>query len=241
MGIGIVLLLWAVAGAILAGAAAVLSGSLTAFFTRRIRHRRAVIVAAAGFPFACLAWAGMVFVFQALVNEGLLHRDPGLGDTWHCPLPNGYALLMIDETDHGWVYNPKTQGWNDGVSEAEDSVAGVRKLQLAGHYILGGSDSRSWQFRETSGDYVDSYFLLDTRSGKRTNFTAYDQLYNAARELGIQPNLEPIETVYSRYRFTWFEVFSGALLCAPPLISGLLLLKWVLRLRRSRAPTPVTP
>lgn len=69
----------------------------------------------------------MVFGFQAIVNEIVLHRDPGLGDTWHCPLPNGYALLMIDVMDHGWVYNPKTQP-GDSVTEREDSVAGVRKV-----------------------------------------------------------------------------------------------------------------
>ncbi len=235
MGIGIVLLLWAVAGVILASVGALALGGLAAFFTRGVgQHRRIAILVVSLFPFACLAWAGVMFAFQAVINEGFLHRDPGLGDSWHCPLPNGYALLMIDETDHGWVFNPKTQGWNDGVSQAEDSVAGVRVLQLAGQYILGGSDSRSWEFRETNPNYIDSYFLLDTRSGKRTDFTAYDQLYSAARQLGIQPNLEPINTVYSRYRFTWFEVFAGALLCMPPLILGLLLLRWIARLRRSR-------
>jgi hypothetical protein len=235
MGIGMVLLLWAVVCVILAAVGALVLGGSTALFTRGVkRHRRTVILLAALLPFACMGWAGAVFVFQALVNEGLFHRDPGLGDTWHCPLPDGYALLMIDETDHGWIYNPRTQGWGGGVSEAEDSVPGVRKLQLAGQYILGGSDSRSWELRETSSDYIDSYFLLDTRSGKRRNFATYEELHAAALQLGIQPNLEPIDAVYSRYRFTWFEAFAIALLCLPPLVPAWILLRWIVRLRRTR-------
>jgi len=145
MGIGFVLLIWAVAGTILAGIGALLFGGLTSVLTRKVtRGRRRVIIAAGLLPFACLIWAGALFVFQALVNEGVLHRDPGLGDTWHCPLPNGYALMMIDVTDQGWVYNPKTQP-GDGVVEQDDAVAGVRIVQIAGRYIAGGSDTRSFQ------------------------------------------------------------------------------------------------
>src|SRR5579872_2218365 len=137
MGIGFVLLLWAVAGTILAGLGAVILGGATAFFTRRVnKGRRRAVSAAILFPFACLAWAGAVFVVQAIVNESVLHRDPGLGDTWHCPLPNGYMITMIDVTDQGWVYSPKTQGPDGALAEQEDAIAGVRMLQVAGRYIL---------------------------------------------------------------------------------------------------------
>src|SRR5580692_4593570 len=109
MGIGIVLLLWAVVGTVVAAIGAVTLGWITAVLTRRIaNNRRKVIVAASLFPLVCLGWGGAMFVFQAVVNEGLLHRDLGLGDTWHAPLPNGYQIMMIDVTDQGWVYNPKT-------------------------------------------------------------------------------------------------------------------------------------
>src|SRR5262249_25768990 len=109
MGIGMVLLAWAVVGTVLAGIAGVVFGATTAFVTKGVQGRRKVILISALFPFACLVWAAIVFVFQAVINEGLLHRDAGAGDAWECPLPNGYAILMIDTTDHGWVYNPKTQ------------------------------------------------------------------------------------------------------------------------------------
>lgn len=239
MGIGIVLLFWAVVGTILAGIGMLVLGGATAFFTRRVvKGRRTAIVAAGLFPFACLAWAGALFVFQAFVNEAILHRDPGLGDSWHCPLPNGYALMMIDVTDQGWVYNPKTQAVAGGVGEQEDAVAGVRMVQVAGQYIVGGSDSQSFQHLEQNKNDVDSYFLLDTRTGKRTTVKTYDELRQVASQVGIQLDLRPINSVYSRYRFTWFEVFIGFLLCVPPLLTAWLLFKWIVRLRGTQETSP---
>jgi hypothetical protein len=110
MGLGIVLLLWLVVGTVLTAIGAAILAGTTGLLTRGITNgRRKVIIAAALLPFVCLCWAGVVFVFQAVINEGLLHRDLGLGDTWHAPLPNGYQIMMIDVTDQGMVYNPKTQ------------------------------------------------------------------------------------------------------------------------------------
>ena len=125
MGLGFVLLFWAVAGTVAAAAGAATLGITAELLTRGVANgRRKVIIAACLFPFVCLGWGGAVFVFQAAVNEALLHRDLGLGDTWHAPLPNGYQIMMIDVTDQGWVYNPKTQPAS-GVGEREDAVAGA--------------------------------------------------------------------------------------------------------------------
>ena len=128
MGIGFVLLIWAVVGTVLAVIGALVLASAAALLTRGAGNgRRRAIIAAGLFPFACLAWGGSMFFFQALVNEGLLHRDPGADDAWKTPLPNGYAILMIDVTDQGWVYNPKTQGSDSAVGEQEDAVAGPKR------------------------------------------------------------------------------------------------------------------
>jgi hypothetical protein len=238
MGIGIVLLLWAVVGTVVAAIGAVTLGWITAALTRRIaNNRRKVIVAASLFPFVCLGWGGAMFVFQAVVNEGLLHRDLGLGDTWHAPLPNGYQIMMIDVTDQGWVYNPKTQS-GSGVGEQEDAVAGVRNLQVAGRYILGGTDSKSFEHLGQDSNQVDAYFILDTQVGKQTKFQSYDALGRRAVELGIELNLQPINAVYSKFRFSWFDVFAGLLFCVPPVIGGLVLIGWIVRLRRTRMLVP---
>ena len=218
MGIGIVLIAWAVVGSVLASVGALVLGGVTDYLTKGAdAGRRRTILAACILPFACLGWAAFLFVFQAFVNGFLLHRDPGLGDTWNCPLPNGYAITMIDVTDQGWVYNPKTQS-EGAVSEQEDAVAGVRILQVAGRYILGGSDSHAFTKLGQESNDVDRYFLLDTQTGKRADFTNYDAMRNAATHLGIQTNLERINVLYSRYRFTWFDAVVGFLLCIPPIV-----------------------
>jgi hypothetical protein len=234
MGLGIVLLFWAVGGTVVAAIGAATLGCGTALLTRGVTNgRRKVVIVASLFPLACLGWGGAMFVFQAVVNEGLSHRDVGLGDTWHAPLPNGYQIMMIDVTDQGWVYNPKTRP-GSGVGEREDAVAGVRNVQVAGRYILGATDSRAFEHLGKDINQVDAYFLLDTQLGKRTQFQTYDALRRSALEVGIEPNLQPINTVYSKFRFSWFDVSVGLLFCLPPVIGVLLLIRWIVRLRRTR-------
>src|ERR1700738_2467092 len=141
MGIGIVLIFGAVAGGLMAAIGMVVLRATATFLPRRVtKDHRGVILAASLFPFVCLAWGSAVFVFQAIVNETVFHRDPGIGDSWRCPLPNGYAVLMIDVTDSGLVYNTKTQPLSGDVVGQEDVVSDVSVLQVAGRYIVGGTD-----------------------------------------------------------------------------------------------------
>lgn len=234
MGIVFVLALWAVAGLILAALAAAGCGCVTALLTRRVAvGRRRAIITAGLFPFACLIWAGTVFVFQAIVNEGVLNRDLGMGDTWHAPLSNGYQIMMIDVTDQGWVYNPKTQR-SSGVMEQEDAVSGVRFLQVTQHQIIGAVDSKAFDHLGSESDQVDRYFILDTLHGKRVDFKDRGSFEQGVRGFGFEPKLEPINSIYSRFRFSWFDVFAGLLFLIPPIGGAILLLVWTVRLRRTR-------
>jgi hypothetical protein len=231
MGLFVVLIFWAVAGVVLGAVGAGVLAAITAFLTRGITHgRRKLIIAAASLPFACLAWAGTVFVFQAAVNAGFLHRDLGLGDGWYAPLPNGYQVSFIDVTDQGTIC-PIAQG--EGCSSA--SSTGVRSLQVAGPYLLGAADSQWFEHLSQETSAVDQYFLLDTRDGKKTMFTSLDPFTTAASKLGIALHLEPIYSVYSRYRFTWFDILAGCLLVLPPIGALVRLAYQVVRLRRTRA------
>lgn len=238
MGLAVVLVFWILIGMILAGIGLVVFGGATAYFTRDVTTGRGKVIVAAGvFPFACLVWVGSIFIVQAIVNEVLLDRDLGIGDSWHCPLPNGYRLEMIDVIDEGSIYNPKTQ--RDGIINGQgDSVSGVRMLQVVGPYILGGFDSGWFEHFFDENKKVDSYFVLDIRTGKKTILPNYDTLRSAALQLHIQPNLEPIHVVYSRYRFTWFDVVVGLLSFAPPLIGFALLIWWIVRFRKTRTIIP---
>jgi hypothetical protein len=240
MGLGFVLLIWAAVGLVAASVGAVVLGAATAFATRKVaRVRRLTILAAAASPFICLGWGGAVFIFQAAVNQIFLHRDPGLGDTWACPLSNGYAVLMIDETDDGWVYNPATQE-SGSVTEQEDAVDGVAVVQVSGRYILGRVNGKSLDrpnfvngmALEPTTKHSDSFFLLDTQTGRRENFTTLDGLQGATKPLAIQLRLQPIAAVYQHYRYTWFDAFAGLVLVAPPLLGFVSLCLWVQHLRR---------
>jgi hypothetical protein len=234
MGLGIVLIFWAVVGTLVASVGALTLAGTTTFLTRLVpAGRRKAILAAAIFPFICLGWGAVVFVFQAAVNEVLLDRDLGIGDTWHAPLPNGYQIMMIDVTDQGWVYNPRTQP-GSGIGEQHDAVAGVRKVQVAGRYILGGTDSKSFEHLGEENQNIDSFFILDTDAGRQTKFQTYNALLSRAQELRINLNLEPINTVYARFRSTWFDMLAAVLFFIPPLLGFVVLAWWVLRLRRTR-------
>lgn len=234
MGLPVVLLFWAVIGLILACISSCVLGLGVWLLTRGAgAGRRRTIAAALVLPFACGVWTTVLFVVQAVINESVLHRDLGIGDTWHCPLPNGYHVMMIDVTDQGTVYNPATQRSRGSVSSQEDAVFGVRTLQIAGPLIFGAADSSAFEHLVDAAKPSDSYFVLDTRLGKRRELADLQRLREEAGAAGVTLNLEPIATVYSRYRFSWFEVVIGALLLVPMLAGLVLLVRSVIHLRRT--------
>lgn len=222
MDIGLSLVSWCVKGTAIATLLAVLFGALTAIYVPRGREGRTrLILWTCVYPFACLVWFLAVFVFQAYVNEALLYRDPGPGHLYQTPLPNGYAVLLIDEIHDGSVFNPATHfssnSNNDIHPDGTDAVSGVRVLQIAGNKILGGAGPIGEYSSAETRDRVDYYFLLDTDTHTRTNFESYDALAKAAQAVGIQPHLEPLLTIYQRYRYTWFDLSAVALLFVPVL------------------------
>jgi hypothetical protein len=225
MGLGFVLVLWLVAGAILGAIGAAILGGITSFLTRGLGEPRLPVIRAARFlPFACLIWAGIVFAGKAAVNVGLLHRDIGTGDSWYAPLPNGYQISFVDVTDQGTIEVP---GSGSGLN-------GVRLLQVSGPYLLGALDTHEFEHSSSNTDTVDSYFVIDTHTRKRTAELDFPALKSDALRLGVSLHLEPIYTVYSRYRFTWFDVVADCLLVLPPLAALIALGVWITRLRGNR-------
>jgi hypothetical protein len=216
MGIGIVLIFWLFAGSLAAGVGALILAGGMAVFTRKGQAGRGrAIRLSAALPFIGLCWWAAVFVFQATINGVVFHRDPGLGDSWETPLPNGYMLIMIDVTERGWV-SRKTEG---------EMGPPVSQLQVADRYILG---------RYEDAGLSRLYFLLDTATDKLRDFPDLEALRMAAEPLGIQPALEPINDVYSRYRTGWFDYFTLLLfLCYP--IGALIF--WAKRVRDVRTGT----
>jgi hypothetical protein len=167
-----------------------------------------------------------------IINAEVFHRDPGLGDSWETPLPNGFALMMIDTTDQGTVYNPKTQGSEGSVGESSDAVFGVRQLQVSKNFIFGARDSGYFGRIGQESKFVDSYFELDTNKGIHIDFKSLDELRQQAAHDGVSLNLRAFESVFGDYRTTWFDYFAGVILLLVPTAGFLLLVRWVWRVRQ---------
>lgn len=235
MGIGVVLVFWTVMGIIVAGLTILTIVPAVWLLTRGVKKDRwKVLLATTLFPFVCLAWGGVIIVFQAIVNDSLLERDCGLGDTWRCPLPSGYGILLIDRTDQGSICNKKTQA-ADGIGDGpREAIIGVRDMQIAGRYIFASADGSATNSDLKKSELVDRFFMLDTQTGKQTEFANCEELTLAADKLGVKLDLRPIYSVYQQYRGTWLDQLSCLLLFMPPLIVFGLLVGWVLRLRSTR-------
>jgi hypothetical protein len=232
MGIFFVLIIYAVVG----GVAVVIGGSalyITAWLLLKNSTERSIFARrAAFFPLKCALWAALIFVVQAVVNVTLLHRDVGLGDGFHIPLPDNYAISYIDVTDYGFVYNPRTQLDETSPREQEDAVFDVRFLQMQGRFLAGSADTQLNKHFGLPGAPVDQFFVIDTVTNKRTEFASEQDLAAWAASHGFKLNLEPIADFYTRYRWTWFDGLAAATLLIPPPIAFWLLARSVLRARR---------
>jgi hypothetical protein len=232
MGITVVLIFYAVALTIVASIGAVVFGSTSYVLTKHSgsKRKRAVFVSAL-FPFVCVAFAGGWFITYSVINYEAFHRDPMLGDTWETPLPNGYALMMIDTTDQGTVYNPKTQSGDGLVVGRDDAVFGVRQLQVSKKLILGARDSGYFDRIGQDSKAVDSYFELDTTNNSHTEFKSLDELKKHAAGEGITLHLREFQSVFGDYRMTWFDYIAGAILLLIPMIGFVVLARWVWKQR----------
>ncbi len=227
MGIGFVVIVFATLGSVAAVYGALILRTLVSYLTRkRSESNTDLLRFAFALPFLCLVWGVIVFAFQGVINVTVFHRDIGLGDGFECPLPNGYALSFIDTTEIGTLHKSSTDG----------GVQDVRFLQLADPYIVAASDSKAFDHFGQRTASVDTYYLIDERSGRQTQFRDMASLREAARQLSLTINLLPIGTFYSKYRFTWFDTFAVIFLFTPPLFGVLSLGKWAFKVRRGPRP-----
>lgn len=233
MGLAFVLVAYAIVLTMVAAVGAAVMGAVAFFVIPRPGLRRKIAMGVAMlFPFGCVAYAGAWFVGYALINIGIFHRDPGLGDSWQTPLPNGYELLMIDVTGQGIVYNPKTQPDNSGVVSEPDDEFGVRQLQVAGSLIFGTRDSHYFQHLGEGSTAVDRWFELNTKTGSRVEYSSLAALRASADAQGVRLKLRDFYAVYSEYRFTWFDDLAAAVLVGFPLVGFGPLAWWIWGIRK---------
>ncbi len=240
MGIGVVLIFYFIVLTVIASLGAVGLAALTYFLIRQSEHWRRAVLAAALFPFVCEAFAGGWFIAYAFINYEVFNRDPMLGDTWQTPLPNGYALMMIDTTDQGTIYNPKTQSGDGSIVGRDDAVFGVRQLQVSKGLIWGARDSGYFSRIGQESKSVDAYFELDTAHHTHTEFKSLDQLQQEAASKGIRLQLREFQSVFGDFRYTWFDYCAFILLLLFPTAGFVTLATWIWRIRR-RLSTAASP
>ena len=233
MGIGVVLIFYSIAFSITAILSAIALGVISFLLTRHVWPRsKHVVIASALFPFLCVGYAGGWFVTYWVINDQLFHRDPGLGDGWYTPLPNGYSLSMIDTTDQGSIYIGSQQS-NMGLV-----VDGVRQLQVSNSLIFGARDTGYFGRIGQDSNVVDAYFELNTANKTHTEFKSLEELRQRATSEGVALNLREFDSVFSDYRYTWFDDFALAALLLIPISGFLALARWVLKVRKSSHQLP---
>jgi hypothetical protein len=238
MGPLFVLGFWGVAATVLS----VVGGAVLSFFvrllTRRVSNGRkrattiAALLPAAGFAylFCCI----MVFSAWSLARG----RDMGWGDSWDTAILGNYNLMMIDVTDHATLYNHADKKVSDGNGSVswgpgtKDVIEGVRRIEVQDPYIIGAAGPDDFG-HEDKPSPEDRFFVMDTRSNERIDYSSLAELEMAARKLNAPFALESVDAVYEKHRYSWGDFVLVAVFAVPPLFIGWFLVRalWYLRRR----------
>jgi len=236
MGPLFVLIFWIIIGSLLSAIGGGLLACAVAFLLRGVEvgRKRAILLAGLlpAIGFAYLFVCVLLFSFWSAARG----RDWGWGDTWDTPILDNYHLMMIDVTDDGTVYNHANpavyhDGGVAGSPQQQDVVFGVRRLEVRPPYILGAA-SEDQSFPRKPAETL--FFILDTRTGLRTDLPSLSALEAAAQKLGGPLKLKPVEAIYNRYRYGIVDLIPITLFAIPPLIALFFLMRMTLRLRATR-------
>jgi hypothetical protein len=213
MGLGFVLLIWAVLGTI----AAVIAGAVLAAICALIQKAYGKIQKRWVFAFALLPFACGVYGFIGIIAYGVWCEtvrgvDFGTGDSFRAPIVNGYQFQAIDTPTQGYLVAPDGTQFHQGVQMLGDSEA----------LIFG---------QEGTG-----YFLLDSKSGTELTFTNESTLREALQQRGVtKPELLPPEQFYFRHRFGLFDWVAFGFGVGIPLLAFIALVFLFARSLRRRA------
>lgn len=215
MGIGFVLLFWAILGVICATVAAVFLAGIVYLVSKRqgkVQFRWLLLFAAA--PYVFLVYGAVAFVVYAVWCEDVRHVDPGIGDTWYLPVVNGYDLVMIDTPEQAYLQPPPRE---------HASQLPLSQLQLTGRFIAGRDESE--------------FFLLDTITGSRIVCASEECLKRemASRRLGPL-SLEKADDFYFSRRVTAADTYAVLIAAAFPTFAFAWLVVRFVRRRRDVAP-----
>jgi hypothetical protein len=150
-------------------------------------------------------------------------------------------MEMIDLMDTAIIYNKADpsvyqDGQVRGSQNDQDIVFGVRRLDVRPPLLLGAASPDSWVDHPANPPET-LFFILDTRTGKRTDEASLDALQADAIQFGGPLKLEPVSTVYGHYRYGKADLIPGIAFAIPPIIALFFLTRALLRLRATRIET----
>jgi hypothetical protein len=217
MGIGFVLVFWALILGVLAIPFSIALG-LWSWWNHRSAAgpaRVLKILAAAALPFLLLGYGGAAFGVYAIWCEAIRNVDAGIGDSWRVPVGNDHYFCMIDVPDHGYLLK--------GGCTGSPIVDGITELGVAGDLVFGKSES--------SGP-----FMLDTRSGALQNVASMDA---ALARVTPRPTLRTADEFYNDHRWGQADLIAAVLIAVPAVAVAMAWYFWFIRARRKRNPTVV--
>jgi hypothetical protein len=218
MGLGFVLLVWAIIGTFLALIAGAILAAICSFVQKRFGQIRKNWIIAFGIaPFLCGLYCFVAFIAYGIWCEEYRGLDFGTGDTWHIPLANGFELYAIDTFDQVYLVAPNGTQFHEG----------LRQLGVSGPWIYGELPS-------------SIYFLIDSAANSETKFPTDRDLDDALRVHGVtNPDLLPTESYYQKHRFSGPDSLAAGLILGPPGIGFLILVFLFFRAMRRHSPPPL--
>jgi hypothetical protein len=245
MGPLFVLIVWAFVGVVLSVVGGLLLAGLVASLTRGVKTGRNRALFWAGF----LPAIGCAYLFLCVVVFSIWSsardRDWGWGDTWDTPILGSYHLMMIDVTDNAAVYNRADPRVYNGGSVAGSPgqhgvVFGVRRLEVRSPFLMGTASPETFE-QDAMRSPERLFFILDTRSGTRTDEPTLAALENSALRLGGPLKLEPVDAIYWRYRYGIIDLIPLFIFTIPPLAALFVFTRAILKLRATRDSLVLNP
>lgn len=199
MGIGFVLIVWALLLVVLAIPVMHILLLVANRTGGRARAKRVFRFAAVAAPLAA-GYAGAGFLAYAFWCREVRSVDPGIGDWASVPLGEGFSLSFIDVPDAAFI---SERHKTDGVA----LESRITQIGQAGRYVYGLAGP-------------DSAFVLDTRSGviRRSPGLALPAVLHEVGVVGA--SVEPVGEFYAARRWGWLDLAAAAGLVAPVLLFG---------------------
>jgi len=158
------------------------------------------------------------------IAEYAVGKDSFVDDVYHCPLANGYQLVIMGKMPE--MASIERRSGTEVVGE-------VRAVQVAGDLLFveahEGRDKTDWGADKPA----NSYFTIDTRTFKLTNYPSLDALRSDAAIHRISLQLVPTESILGKaVAFAWPGRIFFSFLFAPPVIVVAWLVRRLRALRR---------